>query len=111
MDANNLFYPETTFPPFVSQSALLALTQPGPLQLFCPAQACVAVAQAPVPLQELMPEHLISATFVASGAAAFSSVPALFEEPPQPASNNVAVADASATPDNFDKVLILYLLR
>jgi hypothetical protein len=59
-----------------------------------------------VPLHELIPEHLIVATFaVASGTASLSTF--AVSEPPQPANNNVAAADARATPDNFDAVLIL----
>jgi hypothetical protein len=59
-----------------------------------------------VPLQELVPEHLISATVAVGAAAGFSVAAALSSDaalspPPQAASNNADVADASAIPDNF----------
>ena len=94
-----------TFPPLVSQSSLDALTHPLPLQLFLPLQELVAVAHSDVPLQELVPEHLTSATFVAGSVAGFSAAAVLsvaaLSPPPQAANNNADVADASAIPDNF----------
>ena len=62
----------------------MRLTQPWPAQEFCPAQLVVAVAQALVPLHELMLKHLpaVSLAEALIGATA----------------NRVAAAAASATP-------------
>ena len=57
-------------PPFAAHSDLLVLIQPLPLQLFCPAHALDAVAQAVLPLHELMPEHFTLAIFAAGALAA-----------------------------------------
>ena len=89
-------------PFLVLHSSAVALIQPLPLQLFCPAQAVVAVAQRLVPLQELMPEHLTVATFASSATATEVVV--------TPASNKVAAADANVTPDNFLTEFILMIL-
>jgi hypothetical protein len=69
------------------------------LQLFWPLHALVAVLQALVPLQELIPEHFTSATFLAA--------PEVLPPPDEhPAINKVAAAEAKAIPVIFDTVFI-----
>ena len=90
-----------TVPPLSAHSLADVLIQPWPLQLFCPAQAVVAVPHAGLPLQELMPEHLTAATF--SSALAMLVV--------IPVSNNAAAADASAMPESFFAWFMVYSFR
>src|SRR5437867_10354256 len=49
------FFDSTILPPFCVHSSALVSTQPCPLQEFCPAQECSAVAQLAFPLHSLMP--------------------------------------------------------
>jgi len=76
---------------------LVRFTQPCPAQEFCPAQLEVAVAQALVPLQELMLKHLpvVSAAEALIGATA----------------NIAAAAAAMATPVVFLAVFIKDILK
>ena len=68
----------------------------------------MAVAQAPGPLQEFIPEHFTPATLVAvSTAASFAAD--LLESPAQPDNKSVTVAVVKATPDHIFTVFILIL--
>jgi hypothetical protein len=68
----------------------------------------VADPQAPLPLQEFMPEHLTSAILVVGTLAA--ALVELLYPPEQPASSNVAVAVANDKPVIFDAIFIFILL-
>ena len=75
-------------------------TQPLPLQLFCPLQELLAVAQSDVPLHELIPLQCTLACFILIS----DELPELLA---QPDSIKVAAAAAIAVVVNFLTVLII----
>src|SRR5579863_4658956 len=88
----------TSLPPLALQSALEASTQPLPLQLFCDLQELSAPAQAPLPLQELMPEQWTVAFVAVESASAL------------PAEKRLATAPARMAPCR-ERMVMWLLLR
>lgn len=80
-------------PSLAEHSSLLTLSQPWPLQEFCPAQAFLAVAQKLCPLQLLIPRHRTEAGLTLLSARATTT----------PLMNKIAAA--AATERDFGNIV------